>query len=205
MGRLLWGAALLLVIGMVGLLAWRQVRQQRLPPIRPPVLFAIPEFTLTNQLGRPVARADLRGSVWVADIIFTRCAGPCPKMTQRMSELQAALPADQPVKLITLTTDASHDTPAVLRAYGERYDARPEQWWFLTGDPRAIANLAMDGFKFVAVEKPAAERTDPADLFVHSTFYVVVDKQGRARAVFDYDEPDMPARLLETVQALLRE
>ena len=41
-----------------------------------PVLGQISDFTLTNQLGQAVTLADLRGHVWVADIIFTRCAGP---------------------------------------------------------------------------------------------------------------------------------
>ena len=126
-------------------------------------------------------------------------------MTQRMSEIQAALQPGSTVQLVTLTTDAEYDTPAVLKTYGERFGAQFDRWWFLTGDKRAIANLAIDGFKFIAAEKKPEERTDPADLFVHSTYFVVVDKQGRARAVFDYEEPDMVPRLLRTIRQLLRE
>jgi len=181
------------------------LRQRDLTKGKGPVLFSIPPFTLTNQQGRAVSLADLRGRVWVADIIFTRCAGPCPKMTQRLSEIQAALAPGSPVQLITLTTDADYDTPTVLKSYGERFGAQPDRWWFLTGDKRAIANLAIDGFKFIAAEKKPEARTDPADLFVHSTYFVLVDKQGRARAVFDYEEPDMVPRLLQAVRQLLRE
>ena len=44
-----------------------------------PVYGQIADFTLTNQNGAVLSLADLRGHVWVADIIFTRCAGPCPR------------------------------------------------------------------------------------------------------------------------------
>ena len=38
----------------------------------------IADFSLTNQDGRAVSLADLRGQVWVADIIFTRCRRTLP-------------------------------------------------------------------------------------------------------------------------------
>ena len=205
MGRLLWGGILLLITSVILVIALYLVGRQRIARHRLPVWFTIPDFHLTNQFAQPVTRADLIGTVWVADIIFTRCAGPCPQMTQRMGELQASLPADRRVRLVTLTTDAAHDTPTVLKSYGDRFGAQPDRWWFLTGDPRAIADLARDGFKFVAAEKKLEARTDPADLFVHSTYFVVVDQQGRARAVFEYAQPEMNERLRRTVERLLRE
>ena len=51
------------------------------PPQILHVIGSVPAFTLTNQLSQPVTRDDLKGRVWIADIIFTRCAGPCPVMT----------------------------------------------------------------------------------------------------------------------------
>jgi hypothetical protein len=40
-----------------------------------PVLATVPEFALTEASGDEVALADLRGKPWVADLIFTSCAG----------------------------------------------------------------------------------------------------------------------------------
>lgn len=205
LGLLLWGTVLLGVTALMLIAAVVLVRRSQASRQALPVLFTVPDFHLTNQLDQVVTRSNLLGSVWVVDIIFTRCAGPCPLMSQRMSELQSRLPRRQPVRLISLTTDAAYDTPTVLRAYAKKYNAEPEVWSFLTGDPRAIANFAIDGLKLVAAEKPAAERTDPSDLFVHSTYFVVVDQRGRARAVFNYDDPEMKPRLLRTVDLLLRE
>ena len=74
--------------------------------------------------------ADLTNRVWVADIIFTRCAGSCPVMSKQMKSLQDALPPASRAKLVTLTTDPDFDTPPVLKKYGERYGADFNRWTF---------------------------------------------------------------------------
>jgi protein SCO1/2 len=38
-----------------------------------------------------VSSSNLQGKIWVANFIFTRYAGPCPVMTNRMAELNQAL------------------------------------------------------------------------------------------------------------------
>jgi protein SCO1/2 len=150
-----------------------------------PVIGPIADFTLTNQIGRAVSLADVRGRVWVADIIFTRCPGPCLKMTKQMKELQEALPSASQAKLVTLTTDPDFDTPTVLRAYAERFQADTNRWMFLTGTKQAIGKVAIDSLKLTAIEKKPEERESPRDLFVHSTIFVVADKQGQLRGVFE--------------------
>jgi protein SCO1/2 len=150
-----------------------------------PVLGQVADFTLTNQDGLKISLSDLQGKVWVADIIFTRCAGPCLRMTRQMRDFQAAMPAKNLTRLVTLTTDPDFDTPAVLKAYGQRFGADFGRWSFLTGTPKQIAQLAIDSLKLTAIPKKPEERESAADLFVHSTIFVAVDKQGRLRAVFE--------------------
>ncbi len=170
-----------------------------------PVLFEIPDFALTNQNGRMITRSDLRGQVWIADIIFTLCAGPCPEMTRRMADLQAAIPVEQPVKFVTLTTHPEHDTPAVLQSYGRRFMAQPGRWHFLTGTKKQIADLAVAGLKLSAQEKESAKQENLKDLFIHSTIFVLIDQQGRARATFESDDPAMKSKLLPAIMKLLAE
>ncbi len=175
---------------------------QRLPLGRQeplPVIATIPEFVLTNQVGQAVTSADLRGQVWLADILFTRCPGPCEQMTRQMAELQYWLPPGQPVKLVSLTTDPEFDSPPVLNRYAERFGAQARRWWFLTGAKAELFRVAVEGLKLTTVEKKPEEREGPADLFVHSTIFVVVDKQGRLRGAFEtreeeFDEADQPLR-----------
>jgi protein SCO1/2 len=175
-----------------------------------PVLGPIEDFTLTNQNGHAVSLADLRGRVWVADIIFTRCAGPCPIMTRQMKQLQDALPSRSRAKLVTLTTDPDFDTPSVLKTYAERFGADPGRWMFLTGTKPEIARLAVDSLKLSAVEKNPEGRASPQDLFVHSTIFVVVDQHARLRGVFEttgegIDPRTVQTQILAAVRQLERE
>jgi protein SCO1 len=204
----LWFGLALLALTLALIVALFQLKREMARPGQPlPVIQTLAPFTLTNQLAQPVTLDSLRGRVWVGDIIFTRCAGPCPVMTRQMREVQDALPAASRAQLITLTTDAPHDTPEVLKGYAAKYYADPARWQFLTGDPRAVATLAIDGLKLTVLAKPTAERTDPADLFVHSTIFVVVDKLGRLRAAYETqgDHVQWPAvkeQILATVKQL---
>lgn len=147
-----------------------------------PVIGPVADFALTNQDGQRVTLADLRGHVWVADIIFTRCGGPCPRMTRQMRELQDALPGSSDTKLVTLTTDPDYDTTTILRNYSEKFGADSNRWLFLTGTKKQIGALAKESLKLAAVETKPAERQDDNDLFVHTTIFVVVDRQGRLRS-----------------------
>jgi cytochrome oxidase Cu insertion factor (SCO1/SenC/PrrC family) len=206
---LVWSGLALVGLTLVGafLLARHGLLGSRGKPL--PVIDRIADFTLTNQNGQAVSLADLRGQVWVADIIFTRCAGPCPEMTRQMKELQNALPPDSPVKLVTLTTDPDFDTPPVLKLYAERFGADLHRWMFLTGTKQAIAKLAIDSLKLTALPKAPAERLSPADLFVHSTIFVVADKQARLRGVFEttgegIDPQNVQAQILAAVRQLER-
>ncbi len=170
----------------------------------------VQNFSLTNQQARAVTLADLRGHVWVADIIFTRCPGPCLKMTRQMKVLQQALPPRSNARLVTLTTDPDFDVPSVLKAYSERFGADPQRWWFLTGTKTELGRLATDSLKLSALEKQPQERQSETDLFIHSTIFVLVDKQGHLRGVFEsagegVDPAEVKNQLLAGIRRLERE
>ncbi len=175
-----------------------------------PVYGQVNDFALTNQNDRRVSLADLRGHPWVADIIFTRCAGPCLRMTRQMKSLQASLPRNSSVRLLSLTTDPEYDTPQVFRTYGERFGVDANRWWLLTGTKKQIADLAIGSLKLSAIEKTPEQRQSAADLFIHSTILVLVDKQGRLRGIYQtggegVDPRQERARILKDLRALERE
>jgi protein SCO1/2 len=152
-------------------------------PLR--VIGPVADFTLTNQEGQATSLAALSNHVWVADIIFTRCAGPCPRMTGQMRSLQALLPKTGTAKLVTLTTDPDFDSPTVLKRYGERFGADFSRWTLLTGTKAQIAALASDSLKLSAVPVKPADRQNDADLFIHTTIFVLVDKHAQLRGSFE--------------------
>ena len=166
-----------------------------------PIISKLPDFQLTNQLGAPVSLANYQGKIWLADIIFTRCPGPCPLMTQAMVQLAETLPEKPAIHFVTLTTDPSHDTPEILRQYAARFASNTNRWDFLTGDPAIIGKLATEGMKLAAEGKNPNDRENSLDLFIHSKSFVLIDPQGRMRAAFDSSEP----KLSDKVQAAIRQ
>jgi cytochrome oxidase Cu insertion factor (SCO1/SenC/PrrC family) len=174
-----------------------------------PVLGQVADFSLTNQDGQNVTLKELRGHVWVADIIFTRCAGPCLKMSRQMKDLQEALPASSNARLVSLTTDPAYDSPKVLKTYAGRFGADSNRWVLLTGMPEQISNLATNSLKLVAMEnpgEPGQPPPTPANLFIHSTILVLVDKQAQLRAVFQtVGEGIDPQQTKQAVLAAIRQ
>jgi len=207
--RTLWiGIVLLLVVLCLAYALSLMELNHTHRPAALPVIGPVAGFTLTNQDGQVVTLADLSNRVWVADIIFTRCAGSCPIMSKQMESLQDALPPTSRARLVTLTTDPDFDTPPVMKKYGERFGADFNRWMFLTGSKAQIAGLASDSLKLSAVPVKPEDRLNNADLFIHTTLFVLVDKQARLRGVFetggegvDWTNSVLP-RLLRSVRRL---
>ena len=194
--------SLLVLMYLLSLVEYGRARQKALP-----VIDQVANFTLTNQDGNVTTLAELSNHVWVADIIFTRCAGSCPVMSTEMKSLQDALPSTSHAKLVTLTTDPDYDTPSILKRYGERYGADFQRWTFLTGAKGELAGLATGSLKLGSTPVPPPNRTNSVDLFVHSTIFVVVDKQSRLRGSFqtqgqDVDWTKIRPQILATVKEL---
>ena len=149
------------LLGLALLISFLQINRSRHLQLLH-VIGPVADFTLTNQDGQIVTLADFTNHVWVADIVFTRCAGPCPRMTGLMRSLQNLLPADSTAKLVTLTTDPEYDSPAVLKKYGERFNADTSRWTFLTGTKSEIAALASGSLKLSAVPVKLEDQKDVA-------------------------------------------
>ena len=199
-----------LLFGLLGVAVMLMAAEMRTPQHPLPVISQVADFTLTNQEGQVTTLADLTNHVWIADIIFTRCAGPCPRMTGQMKSVEDMLPKDSDVKLVTLTTDPDNDSPTILKRYGEHFGADFSRWMFLTGTKTEIADLAANSLKMSATSVTTSDQKDAADLFIHTTLFEVVDKHARFRAFFetggeDVDWNKIQPKLLATVRRLERE
>ena len=198
---LVWSLLGLVIVSVAGVYI-STLAQKKVEPI--PVVGAMPDFTLTNQFGEAVSPKDLHGNIWVADVIFTRCPGPCWQMSGKMKAIQDRLRPGSPVKLVSLSADPEFDSPAVLKEYAARIGADPKRWHFLTGPKREVYQLAIQGLKLAVEENPDPKPND--ELFIHSTRLMLVDRQGRLRAAsFDGTEPDSVPRVLRAIEQLLSE
>ena len=145
--------------------------------------FPIGEFSLTERNGTTVTNADLRGKVWIASFVFTRCTGPCKPVTATMARLQSELADRADVRFVTFTVDPSHDNASELRSFASFFRADAKRWLFLTGEEKEIHRLMRDSFKPATARNEKAK--DPGEGFDHSTRLVVVDRDGNVRGFFD--------------------
>jgi protein SCO1/2 len=119
----------------------------------------VPDFTFVNQDGRRIHFRSYRGRAVLLTFVYTRCPFPnyCPLMTHNFAEINNQLAAnatlDTRTHLLTLSFDPAHDTPAALKAYGERYSGKNNpgfrHWEFATipsGELKEVSSFF--GFKY---------------------------------------------------------
>ena len=159
-----------------------------------------PAFSLTERSGKSVASNDLRGKVWIADFIYTRCQDTCPVQTSVMARLQSEFAADRDLQLVSITVDPLTDSPEVLSQYADRHGAHRDRWAFLTGDPAEIKRIAQEGFRLSAV--PVTSETQNPVVF-HSSRFILIDQKGAIRGYYDSNDPAAVERLRATAKALL--
>lgn len=163
-----------------------------------PVLYQTPDFSLVNQDNQPVGLTTLKGQVWIADFIFTRCTGPCPMMTAHMADLQKKL-AGQPIRFVSFSVDPTYDRPEILKKFAREHGADESNWDFLTGpDGRSTLAVAA-GMKISAMP---ADGTNP---IIHSVKFILVDGNGRIRGYFEGTQADELKKLAEDAVRLAGE
>jgi protein SCO1/2 len=108
----------------------------------------LPEYSFTNQLGHTVSTKQFKGQALALTFIFTRCPLPnfCPRMSSNFEDVQKKLMGrpNGPTNwhLLTISFDPEFDTPAILKAYADRFNAEPQRWDFLTGPVPEITALS---------------------------------------------------------------
>ena len=202
----LWAVLVLVMAGVIGAGVWNHFREERASDspvqqaspvssrfVRDP--WPTPVFSLTNQSGKTVTSQDLKGHVYVANFIFTSCAGPCPLMTQKLAKLTKAV-ADPSVRFVSFSVDPERDTPAALSAFAKQFDADLNRWSFLTGPPAAMYSVAQ-GMKMAAVPQ--------ADMSVmHSTYFLLIDAGGNVRGIYHTESKDADEQMEQLVKDIGR-
>jgi protein SCO1/2 len=145
---------------------------------------AAPDSAFIDQSDRRRAFSEWRGAPVVLTFTYTRCPLPnfCPLMDQNFATLQRRL-ADETalhgrVRLVTVSFDPEHDTPAVLAERARKLKADPAVWTMLTGDPVAVGRFVSRFGVSVIRESP----DEPG--LTHNLRTVLIAADGRIATVY---------------------
>lgn len=168
-----------------------------------------PQFGFTDQDGEQFTHDELKGKVYVVDFFFTSCPSICPIMTANMMKLQTRFSGFEEFNQLSFTVDPERDTPEVLKEYAVERVINTDRWHFLTGEKDSIYAVAYD-FLSSAMEDESA----PGG-FLHTEYFVLVDKEGNLRSrkdeqgniigVYDGTEAQDIRDLIDDIKVLIAE
>ena len=155
----------------------------------------VPNFSLINQNGDSFTEKKLKNKISILDFMFTNCPGPCPIMSNNMSELYKSYGSVDQVQFISITVDPENDNTSQLKKYAESYGVYDERWQFLTSDIEKIKTLKQEGFMLYAGELPQA----------HAIKFILIDEKGNIRQYYDGTDDASMAVLRKDINLLLKE
>jgi protein SCO1/2 len=99
------------------------------------------DTVLLNQDGEKMRfYSDLvQGKTVIINSFFATCQGSCLPITRNLEKVQEALGdrLGKDARIISISVDPTVDTPADLKAFGKKFNARPG-WYFLTGSKENV-------------------------------------------------------------------
>lgn len=153
---------------------------------------SVDRFRLTDHEGVELDTAKLHGRPYVVSFFFASCQSICRDLNNEIDRVNGLL-KDVDVQFLTITVDPERDTQQVLNRYAEGYDAKPSRWAFLRGSQQDLDRIGKRIFDVVV------------DRDTHTDSIVLVDKWGRYRDRFKWDNPEDMKRFLDVTREVALE
>ncbi len=149
------------------------------------------DVKLVDQDGREVRFYTdlLQDKTVIINVMFATCTGACPAMSGTVEKIQAHLGdrLGKDVRLLSISVDPVHDTPARLKEYAARFHARPG-WYFLTGSKENVEAVLSKLGQWV---------DDPSD---HQTLFLIGnDRTGLWKKAFALAPADQVFPVIDSV------
>ncbi len=159
----------------------------------------IRQFSFINQDSQIVTNETFKDKIYVSDFFFIHCPTICPKVKANMKFMYDELKGNDEVIFISHSIDTRYDTVPALKAYAEKLEIDTERWHLVTGDKKAIYEIAAD---YVSSAKEDAGAPGGFD---HSGYLVLIDKKGHVRSFARGTEREEAEKLLRDIGKLLKE
>lgn len=157
------------------------------------------DFRMVDQLGDTVSRSSLDGAVTLVDFFHTRGRRYTPRLSAVLRKVQNSFAqSENPLRIVSITTDPAYDTVRILQRYGMRYNAHPEVWMFLRGPLPLVRSIAAEDFQ---VELKRSDSTKA----LSSPLIVLLDKYQHVRGYYDVRDSARVLKMVRDVSLLLIE
>lgn len=152
----------------------------------------VPPFELTDQTGASFNSARLSGKPYAVSFFFASCNSICRDLNAQVKRLNDQL-RNVDIGFVSISVDPETDTPEVLARYASDYEATPDRWVMLTGQMYKVKEIGDQIFR-VVVDKEH-----------HTDNILLVDKWGRYRDRFKWDDPYDMKRFVTVAKELADE
>ena len=152
---------------------------------------AAPRFESSDQLGRSVGTRELSGTIWVAGLIKNAKPGDAEEFCSKCAELDQNFGGAKAITLISFFVGADKNR---VEDYARRYEASDR--WRLVSVSGDISNALVQDWTSATAACRGELRAQ--DLFV------LVDRQGEIRGIYDAAGPEVVQKILTDVGTLWR-
>jgi protein SCO1/2 len=152
-----------------------------------------PPIDLTDQYGKQVDLANLKGKPVLVAFLYTHCTDLCPIVAGKVHTAYAQVPQGKRPVFLAVSVDPAHDTPASAAHFNKLHRTTGEIDWLL-GSQAELEKV----WKAWGV-KPEHNANDPEEI-EHNAEIFAVDPQGQIRAL--YPPNFKPEKLAEGTKTL---
>jgi protein SCO1/2 len=155
-----------------------------------------PPIELTDQYGKKVDLAKLKGHSVLVAFLYTHCTDLCPIVAGKVHTAYAKLAKSERPLFLAVSVDPAHDTPASAATFNRRHRTDGEIDWLLGSQPELEKVWKAWGVK------PEHNANDPEEI-EHNAEIFAIDPQGQIRALFPPSfKPDKLAEGTRTLAKL---
>jgi len=120
-------------------------------------------------------------------------------MIEQMKRLQGNTSDIEEIKFLSHTIDPERDSIPRLNWYINEKGIDTHNWYFLYGEREYVYDLGENGYMINAMEDEAAEGG-----FLHSEHFVLIDREGHIRGLYDGTQTTEVDRLEKDIRKLLK-
>ena len=144
-------------------------------------IHTISQFEFINQNGKKITNKDFEGKIYIADFFFTTCPSICPILAKNMSAIQEDYKNDNDIMLLSHSVMPWVDTVKKIKEYAIENKAIDNKWHLVTGDRDKIYDIARNSY----FADEDFKKTKDESEFIHTENFVLIDKKGRIRGVYN--------------------